>query len=204
MKITIGIEKRISLATLEQALLAALGGTATPEYLRQLAAAECTGANRAKKTLAVINRMTVKNALLPYLKGHESDVRMMLQRKNDRPLLFVALMCTAYSLFYDTVALLGRLFHAQDEVGRDYVIKKLSEKYGSNRVFYVAFDCVMPMLIEAGFVVRPKSGVYEINKVSDYSDAAKAVYKKSYLLNNPTFTADADVDENPYFEFLKR
>lgn len=204
MKISIGIEKRISLNTLEQALLSVLDGTATPEYIRLLAASECTGANRAKKVVAVINRFTVRNSLLPYLKEHENEVRQMLNKKNDRPLLFVAIMCSAYSLFYDTVFLLGRICHAQDQVGRDYIEKMLSEKYGSSRTFYVAFDCVMPMLSEAGFIVRPKTGIYEIGKMEQFSDEALQVYKQSFILNNPMYSIEDDFEGNPYFEFLKR
>lgn len=37
----------------------------------------------------------------------------------------------------------------------------------------VAFDCVMPMLIEAGFIVRPRLGVYQMVKQEKYTDVAK-------------------------------
>ena len=66
-KISIGIEKRISLNVLELALRSALDGTASSAYFYELANAEGIGKNRAKKTVAVMNRMTMKNKLLPHI-----------------------------------------------------------------------------------------------------------------------------------------
>ena len=64
-KITIGIEKRISLGVLELALRSVLDGSASSDYFYELANTECTGANRAKKIVAVINRLTIKGKLTP-------------------------------------------------------------------------------------------------------------------------------------------
>lgn len=203
-KITIGIEKRIPLAVLEMALRAVLNGNATPDYFFQLAHTECSGATRTKKTVAVINRMTIKNKLMPYIAEHKEDVLNMLRNKSDRQLLFVAMMCSAYTLFFDTMAQMSKYFHVQDEVTREYLLKKLSEKYGSNRMLDVAFDCVMPMLIEAGFIVRAKPGVYQMVKQDKFTDEALMIYRQSFLLNNPNFTETDYVDGNSYFEFLKQ
>lgn len=203
-KIIIGIEKRISLGVLEMALRAVLDDNATSEYFLQLAHTECTGTTRAKKTVAVINRMTIKNKLMAYIAEHKEDILNLLRSKSDRQLLFVAMMCSAYTIFYDTIAQMGKYFHVQDEVTRDYLLKKLSEKYGSNRMLDVAFDCVIPMLIEAGFIVRIKPGIYQMLKQDKFSDAAKKVYSKSFILNNPNYTEADYIDGNSYFEFLKQ
>lgn len=203
-KITIGIEKRISLAVLEMALRAVLDGNATSEYFLELAHTECSGATRAKKTVAVINRMTIKNKLMPYIAEHKKNVLNLLRSKSDRQLIFVAMMCSSYTLFYDTMALMGKYFHVQDEVTREYLLKKLREKYGSNRMLDVAFDCVMPMLIEAGFIIRAKTGVYQMLKQEKFTDDALILYRKSFLLNNPNITEVDYIDGNSYFEFLKQ
>lgn len=203
-KITIGIEKRISLGVLEMALRAVLDDNATSEYFLQLAHTECTGTTRAKKTVAVINRMTIKNKLMPYIAEHKEDVLHLLRSKSDRQLLFVAMMCSSYTIFYDAIAQMGKYFHVQDEVTREYLLKKLSEKYGSNRMLDVAFDCVTPMLIEAGFIVRVKPGVYQMVKQDKFSDVAKRIYSKSFILNNPNYTKADYIDGNSFFEFLKQ
>lgn len=202
-KVTIGIEKRISLGVLEMALRAVLDETASSEYFYELANTECTGANRAKKIVAVINRMTMKSKLLPYIATHKDEILLALRNKNDRSLLFVAMMCSAYTIFYDSVSIFGKFFHVQEQVTREFLLRKLAEKYGSNRALDVAFDCIVPMLMEAGFIVRPKPGVYEICKQEKYSDFAMQIYKKSFLLNNPAYADNDDIESNPFFEFIQ-
>lgn len=203
-KITIGIEKRISLGVLEMALRAVLDGNATSEYFLELAHTECKGDNRAKKTVALINRMTIKSKLMPYMLEHKDDIQNLLRSKYDRQLLFVAMMCSAYTIFYDTIAQMGKYFHVQDEVTREYLLKKLSDKYGSNRMLDVAFDCVIPMLIEAGFIERARPGVYQMVKQEKYTITAKMVYSQSFFLNNPNYTEADYIEGNSYYEFLKQ
>ena len=202
-KVTIGIEKRVSLGVLELALRAVFDNNASSEYFYELAYTECAGANRAKKIVAVINRMTNKNPLLSFLKEHQEDVLQSLRNKNDRPLIFTAIMCSSYSIFYDAVSLYGKFFHVQDQVGREFMLEKLAQKYGSNRALDVAFDCIVPMLMETGFITRPKPGVYEMVKQDKYSEFALSVYRKSFLLNNPNYTESDEIDSNPYFEFIQ-
>ena len=202
-KIIIGIEKRISLGVMELALRAMLEGTAKSEYFYELAEEECTGTTRAKKTVAVINRMTLKNKLQPYIMENKNTVESMLRNKFDRPLLFVSMMSGAYSLFYDALAILGKYFHVQEQVNREFLIKKLSEKYGNNRMLYVAFDCVMPMLVEAGFISRPQPGIYEMCRQNKFTSDAKQIYEKSFMVNNEELAQNGINENNPYFEFIK-
>lgn len=202
-KVSIGIEKRVSLPILELALRAVLDGSASSDYFMELALAGCTGPNRAKKSVALLNRLTIKSKLLPYIEQYPEQVNNMLRSSMDKPLLFSAMMCSAYTLFYDTVALLGKYFHVQETVSRSFLLQKLSEKYGSNRTLDVAFDCVMPMLIETGIVKRSELGVYAMVRQEKYSDHAAAIYKQAFLLNNPNFSEKDNVEGHPFFEFIK-
>ena len=201
-KITIGIEKRISLGVLELALRSVLDGSASSDYFYELANTECTGANRAKKIVAVINRLTIKGKLTPFLKEHKEDVLQALRNKNDRAMIFVSMMCSSYTIFYDAVSIFGKFFHVQEQVSREFLLKKLAEKYGSNRALDVAFDCIVPMLMEAGFISRPKPGIYEMYKQDKYTEFAKTVFKQSFIINNPTFAESDVIEANPYFEFV--
>ncbi len=201
-KITIGIEKRISLGVLELALRSVLDGSASSDYFYELANTECTGANRAKKIVAVINRLTIKGKLTPFLKEHKEDVLQALRNKNDRAMIFVSMMCSSYTIFYDAVSIFGKFFHVQEQVSREFLLKKLAEKYGSNRALDVAFDCIVPMLMEAGFISRPKPGIYEMYKQDKYTEFAKTVFKQSFIINNPTFAESDVIESNPYFEFV--
>ena len=201
-KITIGIEKRISLGVLELALRSVLDGSASSDYFYELANTECTGANRAKKIVAVINRLTIKGKLTPFLKEHKEDVLQALRNKNDRAMIFVSMMCSSYTIFYDAVSIFGKFFHVQEQVSREFLLKKLAEKYGSNRALDVAFDCIVPMLMEAGFISRPKPGIYEMYKQDKYTEFAKTVFKQSFIINNPIFAESDVIESNPYFEFV--
>ena len=120
-KITIGIEKRISLGVLELALRSVLDGSASSDYFYELANTECTGANRAKKIVAVINRLTIKGKLTPFLKEHKEDVLQALRNKNDRAMIFVSMMCSSYTIFYDAVSIFGKFFHVQEQVSREFL-----------------------------------------------------------------------------------
>lgn len=201
-KVTIGVEKRISMGVLELALRAVLEDNASNDYFYELAHTECEGANRAKKIVALLNRLTLKSKLLPFLKDNKDAVLQSLRAAGDRPLIFVGVMCAAYTIFYDTVAICGKFFHVQDQISRDFLLSKLAEKYGSNRTLFVAFDCVLPMLIEAGFIARPQKGCYEMCKQEKGSDFAKTLYRQAFLLNNPTYTEADDTKSAPYFEYL--
>ena len=117
-------------------------------------------------------------------------------------MIFVSMMCSSYTIFYDAVSIFGKFFHVQEQVSREFLLKKLAEKYGSNRALDVAFDCIVPMLMEAGFISRPKPGIYEMYKQDKYTEFAKTVFKQSFIINNPTFAESDVIESNPYFEFV--
>ena len=203
MKQDIGINQRIPMNVLELALLSALQGNASTEYYRELASTEYSGQNRITKAVSVINRLTIKNPILPFLIENRAAVESMLRSKTDRPLLLTAVICSAYSFGYDLVALLGKYFHAQEYVTTDFIKQKMAAKYGSNRSLPNALYCILPMLIEAQILDRPESGVYKPIKITKATDNALNVFKHSFLLNNPMLTERDNVESNPYFEFIK-
>ena len=110
-KITIGINQRIPIHILELALCAALQDDASPEYFSELAATEYNGENRIKKTVSVINKLTIRNPLFGYLNEHADAVLAAMKNKLDRPLLFGAVICAAYPFGFDTLSIMGKYFH---------------------------------------------------------------------------------------------
>lgn len=203
MKQDIGINQRIPMNVLELAMLAELQGNASTDYFRELAATEYNGQNRIGKAVQVINRLTKRNPLLPYLKENQASIESMMRSKTDKPLLMTAIISSAYGFGYDVVALLGKHFHAQESVTSVLIRDKMAAKYGSNRSLPNALYCILPMLIEAGLLERPKVGVYKAIRISKASDEAKKVYCESFLLNNPNLNKNDDFKSNPYFEFVK-
>ena len=203
MKNDIGINQRIPISILEMALLSALDGQATSEYFIELTQTEYEGENRIKKTLSVMNRLTIKNPLMPFLIENAEAVRTALRNKNDRSLVLSAVINSAYNFAYDVTSTMGKYFHVQEQITTGLVQGKLAAKYGSNRSLPNAMNCVLPMLIEAGVIVRPKVGFYEAIRVEKYTDFGLEVYKRAFVLNNPTMSIDQDFMSYPFFEFVK-
>ena len=203
-KIEIGINQRIPISILEMALIATLEGKATAEYFASLASSEYSGQNRIGKAVSVINRLTIRNKLLPFMQENKDDLLSAFRSSNDRPLVFAAIICAAYSFGYDTVAILGKFFHVQPQVNTKLIVEKMSAKYGANRSLPNGLYCILPMLIEAGLLNRPEAGFYEAKRVERASDFAMILYRKAFLLNNPNYKENDDIDTHPFFEFITK
>ena len=199
----IGINQRIPVSILEMALVAALDEQATGEYFVELASTEYEGQNRIKKAMNVMNRLTVRNPLLPFLMENKDVVKTALRNKNDRVLVLSAVINSAYNFGYDITATMGKYFHVQEQVTTKLIQDKMASKYGSNRSLPNAMNCILPMLLETGIIARPKIGFYEARRVEKYTDFALDVYKRSFIVNNPTMSLEADIMSYPYFEFVK-
>lgn len=202
-KIEIGINQRIPVSILEMALQAVLSGNGTPEYFYELAATEYHGDNRIRKATYVMNRLTNRNPLMPFLMEYKEEVIAGLRNKADRTLILSGIINAAYSFGYDLTAILGKYLHVQPQVPTHLLSAKLAEKYGSNRSLPNAMNCIIPMLIEAGLFHRPYPGFFEVKKADNYSALAFEIYRRSFFQNNPALPQNTDVVEYPYFEFVQ-
>lgn len=202
MEAKIGINQRIPIEAIELAVKAVLEDRYDNEYAAELARMEYSGENRIKKAVNIINRLTKNNVLMPFLKENERKVKMALKNPNDRGMICIALVNAAYPFCYDVTALLGKYFHAQKEIGSPLITSKLSAKYGTNRSLPNGLYCILPMLIEAGFITRLRAGTYLINHLAPQTEIAKLTYQKSFLANNPTLSEDYHFLNHFYFEYL--
>lgn len=203
VKNNIGINQRIPISLLGLALNAVLNGEASSEYFRELASTEYQGQNRIGKAITVFNRLTIKNPLMPFMMEHKDELQSALRNSRDKAMVYTAVICSAYNFGYNAMAILGKLLHVQDSVTTALLLQKLAEKYGANRSLPNALYCILPMVDEAGMISRPKPGVIEAVRQEKYSDFALQIYKKSFLLNNPTYADTDEVESNPYFEFIQ-
>ncbi len=202
MEATIGINQRIPIEAIELAVKAVLDGSYDNDYAAELVRMEYSGENRIKKAVNIINRLTKNNALMPFLQENKSKVMTALKLPDDRGVICIAMVNTAYPFCYDVTTVLGRYFHAQKEIGTPLITSKLSAKYGTNRSLPNGLYCILPMLIEAGFITRPRAGIYQINHLVPQTDIARVVYQKSFLANNPTLNEDYHFSNHFYFEYL--
>lgn len=198
----IGVKASASISSLGMVMGAIIDGTCSKEYILEIVALETSGKSRAEKVNRTIRRMTVNNPLIPYILEHKNEFVANTKSGVNKTVVYTALMCAAYPLFYDTVALLGKYFHAQDEIETHLIFSKLSEKYGASVDSTIGFNSVIKMLVEAGLIMRPKTGFYRACRMTNISDFTREMYIKAFLQNNPTYSDKDNVMSNSYFEFI--
>lgn len=199
----IGIQQAVTMQAFEQMVSSVLCGDYSLQYAEQLARLSTKGEARVKKIRTVINRLATGNPLLPYMKAHQAEVEVAMKNTNDKKVLFAAVVCASYPFAYQTLCVIGKYLHVQDEVTTGLIKGKLSEVYGSVRTLEIALIAVLPMFVEAGLLVRKKVGVYTIGKVNNNTDFARGLYQEAFLVNNPTYTKETMDESNPFFEFIK-
>jgi len=203
MEKTVGINQRIGINVMEMAIKAALDGIFTPEYAADLAAGEYQGANRINKARSIIEKLTQRNPLYPYIEEHKTEFLSAIKHPGDRAIIYSALINATYGFGYDAMLVLGKFFHVQEQVSTALIVSRMSSMYASNRSLPNGLYCVMPMYIEAGLINRPKTGVYTKNEYEISTSFARELYTKSFFINNPMLKeGDYDYSEHPYFEFL--
>lgn len=201
---TIGLGQRIPIALLEMALQSWLTGRWSAAYAQELAATNFTGARSIEKTARTIGQLTARNPYAGYLKAHSAEVLSALHSPADRTLVLAALITGRYEFAYDVLCILGRLFHAQDLIPTALIARKAAEKYmAGEKMLTNALHYLLPMLCEAGLLLRPKVGQYAIRKVTPQTAIAVEAFQKAFLQWNPTLNPEADMAAHPYYEFIR-
>lgn len=203
MTATIGINQRIPISVVTLALEATLRGEACNDYFMQLAGTAYAGENRRKKTVQVINHLTTRNPLLPYMQENSDKMLPTLRSTADRPLLMTALLTAAYGFAYDAVATIGKYFHIQEEVSNKLIVEKMASKYGANRSLSNALYSVLPMLIEAGLLTRPRVGIYKAVRQPNASEFTRELYHQAWSLHNPSYAVSNAAAPHSFFEFIR-
>ena len=117
MEATIGINQRIPIEAIELAVKAVLDGSYDNDYAAELVRMEYSGENRIKKAVNIINRLTKNNALMPFLQENKSKVMTALKLPDDRGVICIAMVNTAYPFCYDVTTVLGRYFGSVRKAG---------------------------------------------------------------------------------------
>ena len=194
--------KKYIIEAIELAIKAVLNGSYDNDYAAELARMEYSGENRIKKAVNIITRLSKNNTLMPFLQENQSKVMTAMKYPDDNGLICISMVNTAYPFCYDITTVLGRYFHAQKEVATTLLTSKLSAIYGTNRSLPNGLYCILPMLIEAGFITRPHAGVYQINHLEPQTYIATSIYQKSFLANNPTLNEDYNFSNHFYIDYL--
>lgn len=203
-KKSIDINQRIPLETLYAALEAYLNDNYSNEYIMEQLRLEYSGENRLKKALRIVNRIIPKNPMLPLINEEKAALKLAIKKKQDRDIILIALLNSAFPFSYDVLKIFGKYFAVQEIINTDTVKKSISNVYGGNRATENGIYSVVPMFLEAGFFDRPKQGIYQWDKRLIPSTAiAEKIYLESFKLNNSISEIQVYQLMDPYFQFLK-
>lgn len=201
---SIDINQRIPLETLYAALEAYLNDNYSNEYIMEQLRLEYSGENRLKKALKIVNRIIPKNPMLPLINEEKAALKLAIKKKQDRDIILIALLNSAFPFSYDVLKIFGKYFAVQEIINTDTVKKSISNVYGGNRATENGIYSVVPMFLEAGFFDRPKQGIYQWDKRLIPSTAiAEKIYLESFKLNNSISEIQVYQLMDPYFQFLK-
>lgn len=201
---TIGIGQKIPIDLVEMALRAALADDCDSKYLSEIVTIAHTGKNVMQKSLNVARRLTYTNPIINVLKENKDEVENALRYSSDKGIIVTALLSTAYEFAYDTLCILGKYFHAQNQVTRQLIKTKLSDKYGMSGTLSNGLDSVIPILMDAGIIKRPGLGLYEISPISPNTEIASQIYDRAFMHWNPNCTAGEIPSTHPFYEFISK
>lgn len=158
----IGINEPIPLEVLEKVFLSFLETKEVDrDYIETLLSEHIGGDNRRNKAVGYTNVIFTRPKIIhTLLKEWEADRYLNLTNK-EKNVLLIQLCSLAYPVFFDLISVMGGVFKIQPSVNRDVIISRLTSSYGSNRTLYNAVEAILPMLIKAGYIFRPKTGLYQ-------------------------------------------
>lgn len=201
---SIDINQRIPLETLYAALEAYLNDNYSNDYIMEQLRLEYNGENRLKKALRIVNRIISKNPLLSLVNENKTALKLAIKKKQDRDIILIALLNSAFPFSYDVLQIFGKYFAVQEIINADTVKKSISNVYGGNRATENGIYSVVPMFLEAGFFNRPKQGIYQWDKrLIPNSEITEKIYLASFKLNNNMNEIQEYQLMDPYFQFVK-
>ena len=200
----VDINQRIPLSVLEIALLTFLDGAYDESYIVEQLRLEYNGENRIKKSLRIVNKIVPKCAFSTVLMENADIIRIAMKNRSDRNVILISLLNSAFGFSYDTLDLLARIFNAQDTVNSETVLKSLSKSYGGNRSTVNAMYSVLPMFVEAEFLIRPKTGLYESNgPIAVSSEITNRLYVLSFCHQKGLLLTNVAQLSEPYLNFVR-
>jgi hypothetical protein len=202
-KLSIDINQRIPLDVLEVALNTFLSGNYSNDYIVEQLRMEFDGENRLKKALRIVNKIIIKSPLKDFLLQNKEEIIMALKKKEERNLILIALLNSAFPFSFFVLKTFGKYFSVQEEINSEIIKKAISNVCGGNRATENGIYSVVPMFIEAIFFKRPSTGIYKFeNKLNVSLNISKKIFIQSFLLNNGINDIEEFHYRDPYFNFI--
>lgn len=200
----IDINQRIPLNILEIGLRTFLEGTYDAAYLEEQLAFEYSGKNRVRKAMSFVNKIILRNPLMPLIEENKQEILNALKQKGDKSVILIALLNSIFPISFTTLNSFAKYFQVQEIISTELIKKDAISIYGSNRSTENALYCVIPMFLEAGMFLRKKPGLYQSKeRIVLHSQIAYDLYQQSFLINNPLLKDSEILVYEPYFSLVK-
>ena len=200
---SININQRIPLDTLYTGIISFLNESYSEEYILEQLRLEFKGENRLKKSVRIVNKIIQNNPLKETILAHKTEIEQAIKKKNDRNLILIALLSSAFVFSFDLLRILGKYLSVQDFVNRETLKKALGNIYGGNRATDNAIDSIIPMFLEADIIIRPSLGIYHMNKNFQISSSiTKSLFIESFKENTNLIELQDYHYRDPYFFIL--
>lgn len=199
---SVDIDQLVDYDVLEIAILDYLKGSYSEEYILEQLRINISGDNRLKKGLRIVKKVVTNNPIGSLIIENKTEVIKALKNKDDKNIIIISLLNSAFPFAYDLLSIFGKFFKVQDLINIKVIQKEVSKVYGGNRVAVNGIYCVGPIFEKAGIYSRPKQGLYQIeDKLRPIHPITKKIFIESFNINQsitPTI-----IDElNPYFQFI--
>lgn len=199
----IGLDQRIPIHVMEDAIRAIFDNTYSTEWAMTNLEPELSGKNRLAKAVTELNNVTINNPLMKFVMADKTKILEAMQYKSDKTLVLVGLINAAFGFGYNTTMVMGKYYHVQDCISKALLAEKISEIYAYNKSVDNALYRILPMFIEAGLIFRPSMGLYSKVPLAPKTDISVEIYRKSFFVNNPEYSQDYPIEDSPYWEYLQ-
>jgi hypothetical protein len=201
---SIDINQRIPLDALYTALTSFFNDDYTNDYIIQQLRLDFTGENRLKKALRIVNKIILQNPQKDFLLANKEELKRLIKRKNDRNVILIALLNSAFPFSFDVLSAFAKYFAVQEYVNTETFKRDVTNVYGGNRAAENGIYSVVPMFLEADFFARPKQGIYQWEKgVEISSSLTKEIYIESFRLNQHFDKLQDYQLLSPYFDLIE-
>lgn len=204
-KKTIGIEQYIPIKLINTTILEYLETKdIKQDELFQRMLEYNKGVNRAKKASNSIYSVITKTSPIhkTLCKDMNSNSYNRLS-ETEKTIITMSLICIRYPFIFDSLMAFGKLFHVQDSVNRQYITQTLAAIYGSNRTLDIALDAVLRIVVESGFILRKKPGLFTQGKFFQVCDYVKEMWIATFFeLNGKKSLSVVELEYEPLLSYL--
>lgn len=199
----LGLKNRVPVPVVATAIEQFLSsGELDMQYMTEQLQLEINGDLRLKKAKSQLSSYFLENPVLQVLIDNKEAVLLAMRIPADRNLIALALMCGKYEYAYDTVSIMGRLFHVEDAISTTTITNRLGQKYGHNKNMDNTFYMIIPSIYEAGLCARPRAGVFEVVDPIVVRPVTKKIWAEAFYTHNPLYPRNEE-DGLRYEPFMK-